>query len=203
MTTVTKWALAAAVLAVALIVALLPRGGGDSAAKPSEDSAALAPARSAAALQPCPAAGPAQPVKQLDGVKADCLGDGAQRRRRQVRSPGAPALVNVWASWCEPCRTELPVLQEYAKQPGAVRVLGVQVQSPAKDGLNLLAQLGVHLPSVFDGDGQTGPVRTALKVPSSLPASYLVTAAGEVRFIANPRTFGNTDQVRAAVGGTS
>ncbi|WP_329054246.1 TlpA family protein disulfide reductase [Amycolatopsis sp. NBC_01488] len=202
MTTVTKWALAAAVLAVALIVALLPRGGGDSAAKPSEDSAALAPARSAAALQPCPAAGPAQPVKQLDGVKADCLGDGSSVDVGRALA-GAPALVNVWASWCEPCRTELPVLQEYAKQPGAVRVLGVQVQSPAKDGLNLLAQLGVHLPSVFDGDGPTGPVRTALKVPSSLPASYLVTAAGEVRFIANPRTFGNTDQVRAAVGGAS
>lgn len=198
MTRVTKWALAAAVLAVALIVALLPRGS-DTGAKPAED---LSPARSAAALQPCPAPGPAQPVKQLEGVKADCLGDGVSVDVGRALA-GAPALVNVWASWCEPCRTELPVLQEYAKQPGAVRVLGVQVQSPAKDGLNLLAQLGVHLPSVYDGPGQTGPVRTALKVPSSLPASYLVTASGEVRFIANPRVFGDTDQVRAAVGGAS
>jgi thiol-disulfide isomerase/thioredoxin len=194
-TRVTKWALAAAVLAVALIVALLPRGGDDTAAKPSGD---LGPIRSAAALQ----SPTAQPVKQLEGVKADCLGDGASVDVGKALA-GAPVLVNVWASWCEPCRTELPVLQEYAKQPGAVRVLGVQVQSPAKDGLNLLARLGVHLPSVFDGDGQSGPVRTALKVPSSLPASYLVTAAGEVRFIANPRTFVNTDQVRAAVKGAS
>lgn len=199
MTTVTKWALAAAVLAVALIVALLPRGGDDSAAKPAED---LGPARSAAALQACPAPSAKEPVKQLEGVKADCLGDGASVDVGQALA-GAPVLVNVWASWCEPCRTELPVLQEYAKQPGAVRVLGVQVQSPAKDGLDLLAKLGVHLPSVYDGDGQSGPVRTALKVPSALPASYLVTASGEVRFIANPRLFGNTDQVRAAVGGTS
>ena len=199
MTTVTKWALAAAVLVVALIVALLPRGGSDTAAKPSED---LAPARSAAALQPCPPASPAAPVKRLDGVRADCLGDGASVDVGKALA-GAPVLVNVWASWCQPCKTELPVLQDYAKQPGAVRVLGVQVQSPAEDGLNLLAGLGVHLPSVFDGDSQAGPVRTALKVPSSLPASYLVTAAGEVRFIANPRVFGNTDQVRAAVEGAS
>ncbi|MFB9691352.1 TlpA family protein disulfide reductase [Amycolatopsis plumensis] len=199
MTRVTKFALAAAVLAVALIVALLPRGGDDTAAKPSGD---LAPARSAAALQPCPAPAAGQPVKQLEGVTADCLGDGVRVDVGQALA-GAPALVNVWASWCEPCRTELPVLQEYAKEPGAVRVLGVQVQSPAEDGLDLLAKLGVHLPSVFDGDGRTGPVRAALKVPSSLPASYLVTASGEVRFIANPRSFVNTDQVRAAVEGAS
>ncbi|WP_328645241.1 TlpA family protein disulfide reductase [Amycolatopsis sp. NBC_00348] len=199
MTTVTKWALAVAVLVVALIVALLPRGGADTAATPSAD---LAPARSAAALQPCPPASPAAPVKQLDGVRADCLGDGASVDVGRALA-GAPVLVNVWASWCQPCKTELPVLQDYAKQPGAVRVLGVQVQSPAEDGLNLLARLGVHLPSVFDGDGQSGPVRTALKVPASLPASYLVTAAGAVRFIANPRTFGNTDEVRVAVEGAS
>jgi thiol-disulfide isomerase/thioredoxin len=198
-TRVTKWALAAAVLAVALIIALLPRGGDEPAAKPAGE---LAPARSAAALQPCPPPASAQPVKQLEGVTADCLGDGVRVDVGKALA-GAPVLVNVWASWCEPCRTELPVLQEYAKQPGAVRVLGVQVQSPAKDGLNLLAKLGVHLPSVFDGDGSSGPVRAALKVPSSLPASYLVTAVGEVRFIANPRTFGNTDQVRAAVEGAS
>ncbi len=147
MTTVTKWALAAAVLVVALLVALLPRGGPDTSAKPSAD---LAPARAKA-----------------------------------------------------PCRTELPVLQAYAAEPGAVRVLGVQVQSPAKDGLELLSELGVHLPSVFDGEGRSGPVRDALKVPSSLPASYLVTAGGEVRFIANPRSFVNTVQVHAAVEGAS
>ncbi|WP_328612922.1 TlpA family protein disulfide reductase [Amycolatopsis sp. NBC_00355] len=199
MTTVTKWALAAAVLVVALIVALLPRGGSDTAAKPSAD---LAPARSAAALRPCPPASPAAPVEQLDGVRADCLGDGTSVDVGKALA-GAPVLVNVWASWCEPCKTELPVLQDYAKQAGAVRVLGVQVQSPAEDGLNLLARLGVHLPSVFDGDGRSGPVRTALKVPSALPASYLVTAAGAVRFIANPRTFRNTDEVRVAVEGAS
>ena len=198
MTTVTKWALAIAVLAVALIVALLPRGGSKAPATPPED---LTAARAAAALTACPAA-TGGVVKQLEGIEADCLGDGSKVDVGRALA-GAPVLVNVWASWCEPCRTELPVLQQYAAQPGAVRVLGVQVQSPAKDGLNLLTELGVHLPSIYDGNGGTGPVRTALKVPSSLPASYLVTADGQVRFIANPRVFGNTGEVRAAVEGAS
>ena len=198
MTTVTKWALAIAILAVALIVALLPRGGSKAPATPPED---LTAARAAAALTACPAA-TGGVVKQLEGIEADCLGDGS-KVDVGLALAGAPVLVNVWASWCEPCRTELPVLQQYAAQPGAVRVLGVQVQSPAKDGLNLLTELGVHLPSIYDGNGGTGPVRTALKVPSSLPASYLVTADGQVRFIANPRVFGNTGEVRAAVEGAS
>jgi len=197
-TTVTKLALAIAVLAVALIVALLPRGGSKAPATPPED---LTAARAAAALTACPAA-TGGVVKQLEGIEADCLGDGSKVDVGRALA-GAPVLVNVWASWCEPCRTELPVLQQYAAQPGAVRVLGVQVQSPAKDGLNLLTELGVHLPSIYDGNGGTGPVRTALKVPSSLPASYLVTADGQVRFIANPRVFGNTGEVRAAVEGAS
>ena len=55
---------------------------------------------------------------------------------------GEPTLINVWATWCAPCRKELPALQEYSQRPGAVRVLGVQVQSGQAGGLELLDSLG-------------------------------------------------------------
>lgn len=195
MTTATKWALGVAVLAVAALVAVLAlRGDGKSAPAATGDLAAV---RAQAKLSPCPPPS-GKPVAQAEGIQADCLGDGARVDVAKVLG-GAPTLVNVWASWCQPCRTELPVLQRYADEPDAVRVLGVQVASPAEDGLGLLTQLGVHLPSLYDGGGQTGPIRAALKVPSALPASYLVTADGQVRLIATPRLFESTEQVRAAV----
>ncbi|AIG80724.1 Conserved putative secreted protein [Amycolatopsis japonica] len=197
MTRVTKLALGAAVLVVALIVALLTTRDGQAPAKTSGD---LTAARTKAALAPCPPPGPGE-VAKLRGVDVECLGDGSRVDLAKVVS-GGPMLVNLWASWCEPCRAELPLLQRYATSPGAARVLLVQVASSGADGLAMLAELGVRLPSVFDGDGQSGPVRTALKVPSSLPATYLVTAGGDVRLIENPRVFLNTDQVRAAVEGT-
>ncbi|GAB3000004.1 TlpA family protein disulfide reductase [Amycolatopsis acidiphila] len=192
MTTATKWALAVGVLIIGVIIAVLPR---DDA--PTQNTAApdLSAPRAAAALAPCPRG--TGEVAQLEGVTSQCLGDGAQLDLGTALA-GHTTLVNVWATWCEPCKTELPVLAAYARQPGAAQVLLVQAASSQADGLALLTKLGVHLPSVFDGEGGTGPARSALKV-SALPASYLVTPDGQVHFIRNPPVFGNPDAVRTAV----
>ncbi|OZM73384.1 redoxin [Amycolatopsis antarctica] len=194
MTTPVKWALAAAVLALALIVALLPREDRPPASAGPE-VAGLAEARSAAALPPCPTAGP---VTGLGGVPSTCLGDGTEVDLGAVLG-GRPTLVNVWATWCPPCKEELPVLAAYAAGQGAIPVLTVQVASDPADGLELLSALGVRLPTVHDGDGGSGPVRTALRVPPNLPASYLVGADGQPRLIEEPRLFTDPAEVEAAV----
>jgi thiol-disulfide isomerase/thioredoxin len=155
----------------------------------------LATLRERAALAPCPAVTGTPAAGVLAGVSVPCLGDGGTVPLGAALT-GTVTLLNVWSHTCQPCRDELPALQEYADRPGAVGVLGVQVDGPPQAGLAMLTALGLHLPSVTDPDGA---LRAALAAPQVLPLSYLVSADGSVRMVNPPVVFHSADEVAAAV----
>src|SRR5262245_59805173 len=119
-------------LALAVFVALhpLPDPGqsptGRSAPAPDRP-ADLNRLRAQAALQPAPAPGSAAPRGPLAGVVLPCLG-APGTVDLGVALAGRPALLNLWGPLCQPCAEELPALAAYAAEPGAVPVLGVEVQ---------------------------------------------------------------------------
>jgi hypothetical protein len=90
----------------------------------------------------------------------------------------------------------MPVLAAYAAQPGAVPVIGINVQDRPADALTMLADVGVRFPSVTDPQGA---LQRALQAPPILPVSYVLRPDGSVQMITPPLVFRTPDQVRQAV----
>lgn len=203
MTHALRWTLVIVLLAGALAVALWPRAGPMTAQPPSTDTTRavisapnLEQLRARAALQPCPS--PRAGVTgrgPLSGLTLPCLGHPGTVELAAALA-GRPGLLNLWGPLCQPCTQELPALAAYAAEPGAVTVLGVEVQQFPEAALDELAALDVHYPSVSDPDGR---LRAALRAPPVIPLTYLVSADGRVQQLNPPEVMRSAEQVRAVV----
>ncbi|HEU0086903.1 MAG TPA: TlpA disulfide reductase family protein [Pseudonocardiaceae bacterium] len=195
-----RWLLLAVLLALAVLVALDPRWSSTAdptgGPQPAVRSPELDQLRAAAALQPCPApAATAAPSGPLSGIVLPCLGAPGTVDLGAALA-GRPALLNLWGPLCRPCAEELPALAGYAAEPGAVPVIGVEVQRLPEGALQMLAALDVHYPSVSDPEGR---LSAALHAPQVLPLSFVVAADGRVSQVNPPRVLRSPAQVRAVV----
>ena len=87
-----------------------------------------------------------------------------------VRTLEGPAVVNLWATWCAPCRTELPAFQAASEQRDGVRFVGVDIGEDAADAQAFLDELGVTFEQYADVDGE---LSDALGV-AALPVTIVV-----------------------------
>jgi cytochrome c biogenesis protein CcmG/thiol:disulfide interchange protein DsbE len=90
-------------------------------------------------------------------------------------------LVNLWASWCTPCRQEAPLLDRFARRHRNrnVRVLGIDVQDNSDDALAFLRRYGVAYPQLRS----VGDERSEAFGSTGVPENFLVDPQGKLAFI--------------------
>jgi cytochrome c biogenesis protein CcmG/thiol:disulfide interchange protein DsbE len=93
---------------------------------------------------------------------------------------GQVVLINFWASWCGPCRVEIPYFEDrYQTHQGELVVLGVNTEDTLEGAKEFRADVGFTYPTAFDGDGT---VEEAYRV-RGLPTSVFVDENGVVQAI--------------------
>jgi thiol-disulfide isomerase/thioredoxin len=119
------------------------------------------------------------PAVTLPAVTLPCFTGGEPVA---VADLAGPAVVNFWASWCPPCRDELPALQRFAGQTsGRVHVVGVVTMDNRETAAALATDTGATFPALYDRDGR---LHTAVAA-GGLPATLFVDAGGRVRYLHN------------------
>jgi len=98
---------------------------------------------------------------------------------------GRPVVVNFFASWCIPCRKEMPAFQAVAERVGdRVAFLGVDHQDDRKGALALVADTGIRYPSGYDPDGEVARAYGLFGMPTTLfvapDGTLLETHTGEL-----------------------
>ncbi|UOY00076.1 TlpA family protein disulfide reductase [Blastococcus sp. PRF04-17] len=156
-------------LLAALLLAGCTSGSAQEPAAPTTGAPAV--------LEPCPE----QPGEPASGnapeVVLECLGGGSLDL---ARAAGTPTVLNLWASWCQPCREELPLVQQLAERAGdRLRVVGVASQDGVPQATAFIEDAELTFPSAFDGEGD---LAAALGL-RGLPHTLFVGADGSVAHV--------------------
>jgi cytochrome c biogenesis protein CcmG, thiol:disulfide interchange protein DsbE len=93
---------------------------------------------------------------------------------------GRWVLANVWASWCNPCRDEAPMLERFARAHRAddVAVVGIDTQDNTDDALDFVDEFGLTYDQLHDGSGDYADDIGTTGVPESI----LIDPEGDVAY---------------------
>jgi cytochrome c biogenesis protein CcmG, thiol:disulfide interchange protein DsbE len=121
------------------------------------------------------AVGDSAPDKELSVLGGDGSGEIEDYR-------GSWVLVNFWASWCAPCRSEAPALESFQRQhsPQGFTVLGINLDDTSDDAIAFVRRFGLTYPQLRDGDGSD---RRDAYGMTGFPESFLVDPAGKLALI--------------------
>jgi thiol-disulfide isomerase/thioredoxin len=136
---------------------------------------------------------PCNQISLIDNAKQDieagCLDSG---KGVNIAAIKGPAIINVWGSWCEPCKKELPYLNEfYQTIDPRLQLIGVDVEEKKiEDGRMFARTHGIMWPNLYDGDNSTRKY-----FGMGVPVTWFVDENGKVLF-KKVGPFNSTEEIR-------
>ena len=124
----------------------------------------------------------------VGGVELECL-DGTTGA--QLGALKGPMILNVWGSWCGPCKEEIPIFRSfYEKAKDKVSLVGIDVEeSSIEDGRKFVASSGITWPNLYDPDG-----RSREYFCLGVPVTWFIAADGSVAY-KHIGIFNNLDEI--------
>jgi len=94
---------------------------------------------------------------------------------------GDVVMINFWATWCGPCRQEMPLLDElYSRyQRVGFNLLGVNIDDDSRRAMRMIEELGVNFPVLFDARKEV----SELYAVDAMPVTVIVDREGTVRYV--------------------
>lgn len=128
------------------------------------------------------------PAGPIAGVDLECLGGtaaGDAGAGEGDQTDAGITIANVWAWWCEPCRTELPYFDEVAESHPEWKVIGIHADKNAANGAAFLNDVGIDLPSFQDPHNSFAG---ALGLPGVVPVTVILRDGEVLKQAAQPFT---------------
>jgi peroxiredoxin len=128
-------------------------------------------------------AGNASAARDMVGTPAPdfTLGSLEGPNLRLSEYQGRVVMINFWATWCGPCRQEMPALQDIYQryEPAGFTLLGVNVDAEPDDARRMAEQLGVSFPLLLDASKEVSKLYDI----RAMPVTVLVDRDGRVRYV--------------------
>lgn len=121
--------------------------------------------------------------------------DGKNVKLSELR--GNVVLLNFWASWCGPCREEMPLLNKIHKkyEPLGFTILGVNVEEQSDAAKNFIAQRPVDFPILLDNKNKVSKLYDVI----AMPTTVVIDRDGNMRFLHQGYQSGDEAEYRKMV----
>lgn len=100
----------------------------------------------------------------------------AQGQQHQLQDlKGQPVVLHLWASWCYPCRLEMPEMAAWLKKNPGIRVLPISLDESAADAEHFMQRIGLNTPVL-----QTTPSQLYALGSRGLPTTVIIDKSGAI-----------------------